>query len=118
MVLLSGSRGRIDRTRARILAAVGTVALAVGYFGGSGQPPGICEVPLETITAALDALLDLGCSPIGLVGTSQGAEAALLVAQRHPMVRAVVALAPRSAVWVNLGPGRDCSERRLRSSWT
>ncbi len=83
-----------------------------------GSRPVSAKCPLETITAALDALLDLGCSPIGLVGTSQGAEAALLVAHRHPIVRAVVTLAPRSAVWVNVGPGRDCSERRLRSSWT
>lgn len=118
VVVLSGSSGRIDRTRARILADAGAVAVAVGYFGGPGQPPGICEVALETITAAVDALADLGCSPIGLVGTSKGAEAALLVAQRHPMVAAVVALAPTSVVWANLGPGLDGSDRPLRSSWT
>ena len=118
VVVLSGSSGRIDRTRARILADAGAVAVAVGYFGGPGQPPGICEVPLETITAAVDALADLGCSPIGLVGTSKGAEAALLIAQRHPMVGAVVALAPTSVVWANVGRGLDGSDRPLRSSWT
>lgn len=118
VVVLSGSSGRIDRSRARILAEAGAVAVAVGYFGGPGQPPGICEVPLETIATAVDALLELGCSPIGLVGTSKGAEAALLVAQRHPMVNAVVALAPTSVVWANVGPGLDGSDRPLRSSWT
>jgi len=108
VVVLSGSSGRIDRARARILADAGAVALAVGYFGGPGHPPGICEVSLETITAAVDALVDLGCSPIGIVGTSKGAEAALLVAQRHPMVGAVVAPGP------DLG---GVGERRARPRW-
>lgn len=118
VVVLSGSSGRIERNRARLLADAGAVAVAVGYFGGPAQPLGICEVPLETITTAVDALLDLGCSPIGLVGASKGAEAALLVAQRHPRVQAVVALAPPSVVWANVGPGLDGAERPLRSSWT
>lgn len=53
VVVLGGSGGRVERERARLLAAHGVAALAIRWFGGPGQSPGICEIPLETFTAAI-----------------------------------------------------------------
>ncbi|TYB66745.1 acyl-CoA thioesterase [Nonomuraea sp. PA05] len=118
VLVLAGSSGRVDRERARLLAGQGVTALAIRWFGGPGQPPGICEVPLETFVSAVDLLEAAGVRRICLLGASKGAEAALLTAVRDPRVDAVVAMSPTSVVWGNVGPGRDGRERPYRSSWT
>ncbi|GAA1938337.1 acyl-CoA thioester hydrolase/BAAT C-terminal domain-containing protein [Kitasatospora viridis] len=118
VVLLTGSSGRVDRRRARVLAEQGLLVLAVRYFGGPGQPAGICEVPLEGFVAAVDLLRERGARRIGLVGNSKGAEAALLTAVHEPRVDAVVAISPSALAWANLGPGLDGQDRPYRSGWT
>jgi dienelactone hydrolase len=118
VLVLAGSSGRVDVDRARALARYGAVALALRWFGGSGQSPGICEVPLESFTAGIDRLVEEGASRIGIVGLSKGAEAALLVACLDPRVRSVVAISPSSVSWANVGPGRDGRAYPYRSSWT
>uniref|UniRef100_UPI000A96F827 acyl-CoA thioester hydrolase/BAAT C-terminal domain-containing protein n=1 Tax=Streptomyces scabiei TaxID=1930 RepID=UPI000A96F827 len=118
VLVLAGSSGRVDRERARLLARQGMTALAIRWFGGPGQPPGICEVPLETFTAAVDLLRAHGAARVGILGSSKGAEAALLTAVHDPRVDAVVALSPTSRVWCNVGPGRDGAHHPYRSSWT
>ncbi|MFC4505374.1 MULTISPECIES: acyl-CoA thioester hydrolase/BAAT C-terminal domain-containing protein [Streptomyces] len=118
VLVLAGSSGRVERERARILARQGIVALSIRWFGGQGQPPGICEIPLETFTAAVDRLTASGARRIGILGASKGAEAALLTAVHDSRVDVVVALSPTSRVWCNVGPGRDGEQRPYRSSWT
>ncbi|WP_319056574.1 acyl-CoA thioester hydrolase/BAAT C-terminal domain-containing protein, partial [Streptomyces europaeiscabiei] len=118
VLVLAGSSGRVERERARLLARQGMTALAIRWFGGPGQPPGICEVPLETFTAAVDLLRARGAARVGILGSSKGAEAALLTAVHDSRVDAVVALSPTSRVWCNVGPGRDGAHRPYRSSWT
>lgn len=118
VLVLAGSSGRVERERARLLARQGMTALAIRWFGGPGQPPGICEVPLETFTAAVGLLRAHGAARVGILGVSKGAEAALLTAVRDPRVDVVVALSPTSRVWCNIGPGRDKEHRPYRSSWT
>ncbi|MFJ5924611.1 acyl-CoA thioester hydrolase/BAAT C-terminal domain-containing protein [Kitasatospora sp. NPDC092948] len=118
VLVLSGSSGRVERVRARLLAEAGLTALAIRWFGGPGQPPGVCEVPLETFTAAVDLLRQNGVRRIGMLGTSKGAEAAMLTAVHDPRVDAVVALSPTSLVWNNVGPGLDGADRPQRSCWT
>ncbi|MGW1188155.1 acyl-CoA thioester hydrolase/BAAT C-terminal domain-containing protein [Streptomyces sp. NPDC002559] len=118
VLVLAGSSGRVERERARLLARQGFTALAIRWFGGFGQPPGICEVPLETFTAAVDLLRLGGARRVGILGTSKGAEAALLTAVRDPRVDVVVALSPTSRVWCNVGPGHDGAHHPYRSSWT
>ncbi|WP_428535193.1 acyl-CoA thioester hydrolase/BAAT C-terminal domain-containing protein [Rhodopila sp.] len=118
MIIAAGSSGRVDVARARLFASRGAVALALRWFGGEGQPPGICEVPLETFTRALDTLEQHGCKRIAFVGTSKGAEAALLTAIRDPRLDTVVAISPTSVVWGNSGPGQDGEAWPQRSSWT
>ena len=117
VLVLSGSSGRIERERARLLARNGSAALTFRWFGGAGQPPGVCEVPLETFLPALDQLADLSDRVI-VLGVSKSAEAGLLLAARDPRITSVVGLAPTSVVWANVGPGLDGRERPQRSSWT
>jgi hypothetical protein len=99
VVVLSGSSGRVDIGRAKLCAEAGAKALALQWFGGEGQPPGICEIPLETFVHATDYLLSEGCQRIVFVGTSKGAEAALLAATLDSRISVVVAISPTSVVW-------------------
>lgn len=117
VLVLAGSSGRVDVDRARLLARQGVTAMSLRWFGGEGQPQGICEVPLETFSAALDRLA-ADSDRLAVVGTSKGAEAALLVAAHDPRVEVVAAFAPPHVVWANLGPGLDGRTRPCRSSWT
>jgi hypothetical protein len=118
VLVLAGSSGRVERERARLLAQQGMTAVSIRWFGGPSQPPGICEIPLETFTTAVDLLRSNGAERIGILGTSKGAEAALLTAVHDPRVDVVVAVSPTSRVWCNVGPGRDGADRPYRSSWT
>ncbi|MEY9928229.1 dienelactone hydrolase [Catenulispora sp. GP43] len=119
VVVVSGSSGRVLRERARILAEQGLTALAIRWFGGPGQRSGIWELPLETFTEAVDFLSARGAARrIGIVGTSKGAEAAMLTAIRDPRVDAVVAISPTAQVWGNVGPGPDGERTPYHSSWT
>jgi len=118
VVVLSGSSGRLDTERAKLFANAGTKALALQWFGGVGQAAGICEIPLETFFSATDYLLSLGCRRVVFVGTSKGAEAALLVAGLDSRVSAVVAINGPSVVWGNIGAGKDGVAWPERSSWS
>jgi alpha-beta hydrolase superfamily lysophospholipase len=81
------------------------------------QPPGICEVPLETFAPALDRLASIS-DHLCLIGTSKGAEAALLLASRDTRIRAVAGLSPSAVVWANIGPGSQEPTAQGRSSWS
>jgi len=118
VVVLAGSSGRVDVARARLFAGLGTVCIALRWFGGERQPPGICEVPLEVFTRATNRLIQEGCGRVAYVGTSKGAEAALLIATDDPRIRVVAAISPSSVVWANIGPGVDGAAQPQRSSWT
>jgi uncharacterized protein len=118
LLVLTGSSGRVDVERARLFAQRGALAVALRWFGGPGQPPGICEVPLESFILAVDWLVDRGVRHVGILGVSKGAEAALLVACRDHRVRTVVAISPPSVSWANVGPGPDGQTYPYRSSWT
>jgi uncharacterized protein len=118
VVVLSGSSGRIERERCRLFARAGVTAVSIRWFGGPGQPPGICEVALETLVAATELLRERGAERVSLLGVSKGAEAALVLSTLSDCADAVIALAPTSVAWANVGPGRDGRERPCRSSWT
>jgi dienelactone hydrolase len=95
-----------------VLADAGVAALAIRWFGLPGQQPGPYEVPLELFSSALDRLAQ-HTDRLGVLGTSFGAEAALLTAAWDRRVRACVAIAPSSVVWAGVdGSGR------MTSHWT
>ena len=105
ILLLGGSEGglgsSVDR-EAQLLAKQGFAVLALAYYRLPGQPEKLELVPIESFTRALDWLkTQPGVDParLAIMGTSKGAEAALLVASRRPDVRAVVAAVPSHVVW-------------------
>ena len=118
VVVLGGSSGSVDVERAGLFAARGAVALAQRWFGGPGQAPAICEIPLEIFGRAIDRLANEGCERIALVGTSRGAEAALLVACGDSRVDLVIAVSPSSVVWPCIYRSGDGSRWIQSSSWT
>lgn len=117
VLVLAGSSGRVDDERARLLAEHGALAMSVRWFGGEGQQPAPYEVPLETFTECLDALAGES-DRLAVVGTSFGAEAALLLAAADPRVAAVVVFAPSSVVWAGVAPDGPGGEPRQTSHWT
>lgn len=105
VLLLGGSEGGLGDAvdgKARLLAQEGFAVLALAYYRLPGQPERLALVPLETFTRGLDWLKGRGeVDPqrVAIMGTSKGAEAALLVATRRPDLGAVVAAAPSHVVW-------------------
>jgi dienelactone hydrolase len=118
VVIMGGSSGTVPIERGRLFAQEGLSVIALRWFGGPGQSPGICEIPLEIVESAVSRLVAEGCTRIVLVGTSKGAEAILLAASLDPRVDLAVAFSPTSVVWANVGPGTDGYEWPLRSSFT
>ncbi|MEI7058275.1 alpha/beta fold hydrolase [Nocardioides sp. CCNWLW239] len=112
VLVLSGSSGRIETDRCRMLASHGVAAASIRYFGGPRQPDEARLMPLETFD---DVLADLHARYERLVvlGTSWGAQAALLLGTLHPEIDAVVGISPTYVSWAGLS-----EERPQRSSWT
>jgi hypothetical protein len=105
ILFLGGSEGGLSPgvTRmAKDLQSRGYSVLHVSYFGAPGQPGKLDLIPLETFDRALDwlkAQSDVDPARIAVVGGSKGGEAALIVAARHPELRAVVAGMPSHVAW-------------------
>jgi uncharacterized protein len=114
VLVLSGSSGRVEADRVRLLAEQGAAAMSIRWFGDVGQPAGVDEVPLETFAPALDRLASIS-EHLAVMGGSRGAEAALLLAVRDARIHAVAGFSPSSLVWANVGAGADGIHR---SSWT
>ncbi|MFK4086715.1 alpha/beta fold hydrolase [Kribbella sp. NPDC020789] len=103
VLLLHGSSGTPDLERARILETAGYDVLAPAW-------PVRSELALEAFP--LDELEDRN-ERIVVMGSSWGAEAALLLGALDERVAAVVAFAPSAYVW-----GRVEEDGSQRSAWT
>jgi dienelactone hydrolase len=109
VIVIGGSRGGMDaRTawEAKTLAEHGYATLQLAYFFAPGLPTAIHLIPLEYFKSAIDWLrAQPGVDPdrIGIVGTSIGGMAALLVASHYPELKVVVAAVPSSVVWSTFG---------------
>ncbi|WP_460792223.1 GrpB family protein [Nocardioides maradonensis] len=112
VLVLAGSSGRVDRARARLLAEQGAIAESIRWFGGPGQHDGPWEVPLELFLGHVEHL-GRDCDRVVVVGTSFGAEAALLTGSLSEDVAAVVAFAPSDVVWAGV-----THDGRVTSHWT
>ena len=112
VIVLGGSRGGMDeRTawEAKLLAQHGYAALQVAYFLAPGLPTVLQLIPLEYFKTAIDWLRARpGVDPnrIGIVGTSVGGEAALVVAAHYPEIKVVVAAVPSSVIWPGISGTR------------
>ncbi len=118
-VVLGGSGGGVPEGLAQRVAETGVTAFGVAYFGLDGLADALVEVPLEPVQRAIELFRREYAEgrPVGLVGSSKGAEMALAVAARvGEVVDRVVAAAPSSVSWYGL------EQRGLpapgRSSWT
>lgn len=107
VLVLAGSSGRVEVERCRVLAEAGATAASYRWFGET-----VDRVPLESFDEALMTLHER-CERLVVLGTSRGAEAALLLGARHPEIDAVVAISPSDVVWAALS-----TDRPQRSSWT
>ena len=107
VLVLSGSSGRVESARCDVLAGLGATAASYRWFGES-----VDLVPLESFEEPL-ATLHERCDRLVVMGTSKGAEAALLLGALHPEIDAVVAVSAPHVVWAALS-----QERPQRSSFT
>lgn len=112
VLVLAGSSGRADESRAHLLALQGAVAESIQWFGGPGQHEGPWEIAIETFLERVDDLAR-DCDRIVIVGTSFGAEAALLTGSISNRVSAVAAFAPSDVVWTGVS-----ADGRMTSRWT
>jgi dienelactone hydrolase len=103
ILVLGGSEGGNSAADLAFqLAGHGYTTLSLAYFGANELPPQLQSIPLEYFARALDFLRARGSvksGQIGIVATSKGSEAALVLASQYPGIRAVVAYAPSSVVW-------------------
>ena len=122
VLILGGSAGGLvaETNRAAIaLQSEGISALHLSYFRAPSQSPRIELLPLEYFSTALAWLArqpEVDPDRVAIIGTSKGSEAALLVATRHPELKAVIAALPTSVVW----PGIvwEGTDQPIGSSWS
>ena len=107
VLVLSGSSGRVESDRCDVLAGLGATAASYRWFGES-----VDEVALESFSDALAGLHER-CDRLVVMGTSKGAEAALLLGALHPEIDAVVSVSGPHVVWAALS-----QDRPQRSSFT
>jgi uncharacterized protein len=103
VLLLHGSSGTPDLERARILEAEGYDVLAPRWT--VREEVALDSFPLDGLAARNDRLV--------VMGSSWGAEAALLLGALDERVDAVIAFAPGAYVW-----GRFVENGSQRSAWT
>ncbi len=133
LILLGGSEGGTLVTRdAPVWASRGYAVLALPYYspprwGPQGPmaaelpalPAAFADIPVDRLQAARDWLAaqpEVDAERIGVVGTSKGAEFALLAALRFSWLRAVAAIVPSDVVWEGWGPGVEAG-RRASFAW-
>ena len=121
IIVIGGAGGGLGSTSAvgSLLAEHGYAALALAYFGVDQLPDRLEEIPLEYFRSAIEWMRSqpsVKPSKIGVVGTSKGGEAALLVSATYREIRAVVAYSPSHVVFQGIDEAwSDTSASK--SSW-
>jgi dienelactone hydrolase len=115
--VLGGSGGGIPPASgiAGGLASRGYVVFALAYFREEGLPRNLENIPLEYFGSAFEYLSHVPVvdpQRIAVVGSSRGAELALLLGAIYHSIRAVVAFMPSNIVW------GGCCDRMGAPSWT
>ena len=122
VIVIGGAGGGLGGTSAvgALLAEGGYAALALAYLGLEHLPARLEEIPLEYFKSAIEWMRSqpsVEPSKIGVVGTSKGGEAALLVSAIYAEIRAVVAYSPSYVVFQGIDEAwSDASASK--SSWT
>lgn len=122
LIVLGGSEGGLMILRdGPVWASRGYAVLALPYYSpptwgptGPGAPevpalpPAFADLPVDRLEQArewLAAQPEVDASRIGVMGTSKGAEFALLAGTKMPWIRAIVAVVPSDVVWEGWGEG-------------
>lgn len=110
VVTFGGSEGGLatGKAHARYFASLGHPSLGLAYFGASGVPPTLSEIPLEYFETAfgwVEAQPGVEKGKLAVVGASRGGELALLLGASFPEVTAVVAELPSGLVWPGITEG-------------
>jgi dienelactone hydrolase len=102
VILLGGSEGGFPTPQGAILASRGFVVLALAYFGTNGLLAAMQRIPIEYFGKAIhlmQLLPDVQGATISIIGSSRGAEAALIVGSTYPEVNGVVAASASHVRW-------------------
>ena len=102
IIVVGGSGGGLREHQAALLASHGYAALALAYFHFEHLPEGLVNIPLEYFEKAIQWMQtqrEVNANKLAFMGTSRGAELALLAGATFPQIKAVVAYAPSSVVW-------------------
>jgi pimeloyl-ACP methyl ester carboxylesterase len=125
----SGSNMGINALVCGPLASHGCAVLSLPFFNEPGLPQALSHIPLEYFDKALEWLTQHPITagrPIWLLGMSKGAEAALLVASRHPDISKVAVWAPNAWCFQGIAlknesswtlGGKNLPYIRLKTSW-
>ncbi len=122
ILLIGGSEGGLSeagRRDALFFQDAGFNVLQMSFYLAEGQPENLEMIPLELFDNAIDWLSareEVSTKQFGIMGTSKGAEAALIVASRHSEIDAVVAVVPSSVSWQGINWSRD--GRVPEASWS
>ena len=119
---LGGSEGKLYESRAALLASQGFAVLALGYFDLPGLPDQLINLPLEYFERALKWLKarpEVTSERIGVIGTSKGGEAALLIGATYPeLVGGVVGVVPGGLVFEGIDRANAHPAGTPMSSWS
>jgi uncharacterized protein len=108
IVVFGGSEGGMplahskSASQRRHYLDAGFALLTIGYFGLADTPAGLDRIELTSIITAIDnaaALPRVRAENITLLGTSKGAELALLLASRNSNISTVVSVVGADAVF-------------------
>jgi dienelactone hydrolase len=104
IVVFGGSEGGIGtgQTMARYYASLGYPSLGLAYFGQTGVPAKLADIPLEYFGTAFAWVVKQPAVATGklvVMGRSRGGELALILGANFPQVTAVVAQLPSGLVW-------------------
>jgi dienelactone hydrolase len=103
VLVIGGSEGGAGLPDVTVLlASHGFTAVSLSYFGESGQPATLQNIPLEYFKRAVDWMITLPetrSRRIAVFGVSRGTEVALQLAAMSSVINAVVARSPSFACW-------------------
>lgn len=124
VLLLTGGTGGIQTRYGPVLASHGYAVFSLAYFGIEPLPPRQLEIPLEYFERALEwmkAQPGVDSDRIAAMGSSKGAELALLLGATFPSIKAVIGFAGSSVIWEGAMERRDgvvVDPRAYKSGWT
>ncbi len=101
VIVLGGSSGGLNETRAEKLAEHGFATLALAYFAVDSLPATLRQIPLEYFETAIQRLRkEPNICKVGLWGGSRGAELSLILGSIFPdQIDAIAAHVPSSVVY-------------------